>query len=151
MRERIDAALQGAVESNDKHRAATLRLLLAAIQDRDARARASGRDGVADAEIEQVLQKMVQQRSASIRDFEEAGQLDLAEQEREEVEIIREFLPKQFDDVAMKEACEDVVRDINASGLRDMGRCMAALKQRYPGQMDFVRASCVVKDLLRLD
>lgn len=94
---------------------------------------------------------MVRQREESVRDYEEAGQLELAEQEREEMGIIAEFLPRQFDDTAMKTACEDVVRDISANGLRDMGRCMNALKKRYPGQMDFVRASCVVKDLLRTE
>ncbi len=151
MREDIDAALQEAVESDDKRRAATLRLVLAAIKDRDARSRELGHDGVSDAEILEILNKMVRQREGSVRDFEEAGQLELAEQEREEMAIIHEFLPRQFDEKAMKTACEDIVRDINASGLRDMGRCMNALKQRYPGQMDFVRASCVVKDLLRTE
>ena len=151
MRERIEQALQSAVDGEDKHRAATLRLLLAAINDRDARVRDAGGDCVADADIEQILLTMVHQRAASIRDFEEAGKPDLAEQERDEIAIIQEFLPAQLDEATMKEACEDVVRDINARGLRDMGRCMTALKQRYPGQMDFVRASCVVKDLLRLE
>ena len=149
MRERIDAALRQAVETNDKRRAATLRLLLAAIQDRESRSRELGRDGIKEEDLHEILDKMVDQRVRSIRDFEEAGQLELAEQERDEVAVIREFLPKQFDDQAMQEACEDVVRDISAKGLRDMGRCMSALKTRYPGQMDFVRASCVVKDLLR--
>lgn len=151
MRERIDAALQDAVENDDKRRAATLRLVLAAIKDRDARSRELGHDGVPDAEILEILNKMVRQREASVRDFEESGQLDLAEQEREEMLVIHEFLPRQFDERAMQNACEDIVRDINAKGLRDMGRCMSALKERYPGQMDFVRASCVVKDLLRTE
>ncbi|WP_306029276.1 MULTISPECIES: GatB/YqeY domain-containing protein [unclassified Stappia] len=151
MRERIDAALQDAVENDDKRRAATLRLVLAAIKDRDARSRELGHDGVPDAEILEILNKMVRQREASVRDFEESGQLGLAEQEREEMSVIHEFLPRQFDERAMQNACEDIVRDINAKGLRDMGRCMSALKERYPGQMDFVRASCVVKDLLRTE
>ncbi|MHC5652607.1 GatB/YqeY domain-containing protein [Stappia sp.] len=151
MRERIDAALQDAVGSDNKRRAATLRLVLAAIKDREARARELGHDGMPEAEVLDILNKMVRQREASVRDYEEAGQLELAEQEREEVAIINEFLPSQFDAKAMQVACEDVVRDISANGLRDMGRCMNALKQRYPGQMDFVRASCVVKDLLRTE
>lgn len=149
MRERIDAALQDAVENDDKRRAATLRLVQVAIRDRDARCRELGHDVVPDAEIREILNKMLRQREGSARDYEEAGQLDLAAQEREEMAIIQEFLPAQFDERAMQNACEDVVRDINARGLRDMGRCMSALKERYPGQMDFVRASCVVKDLLR--
>lgn len=151
MRELIDAALQAAVDSDDKRRAATLRLVLAAVRDREARAREMGADGLPEADVLDILNKMVRQREESVRDYEEAGQLELAEQEREEMGIIAEFLPRQFDDTAMKTACEDVVRDISANGLRDMGRCMNALKKRYPGQMDFVRASCVVKDLLRTE
>jgi uncharacterized protein YqeY len=151
MRERIEAALQAAIDEDDKRRAATLRLVRAAIKDREARARQTGADGMPEAEVLDILNKMVRQREESVRDYEEAGQLDLAEQEREEMAVIAEFLPRQFDDSAMKLACEDVVRDISASGLRDIGRCMTALKQRYPGQMDFVRASCVVKDLLRTE
>ena len=151
MREQIDAALQAAVDSDDKRRAATLRLVLAAVRDREARAREMGADGLPEADVLDILNKMVRQREESVRDYEEAGQLELAEQEREEMAIIAEFLPRQFDDTAMKTACEDVVRDISANGLRDMGRCMNALKQRYPGQMDFVRASCVAKDLLRTE
>lgn len=115
------------------------------------RGRAKWRRRLPEADVLDILNKMVRQREESVRDYEEAGQLELAEQEREEMGIIAEFLPRQFDDTAMKTACEDVVRDISANGLRDMGRCMNALKKRYPGQMDFVRASCVVKDLLRTE
>lgn len=151
MRERIDAALQAAVNGNAKRRAATLRLMLTAILDREARAREHGADAMPASEVLDILHKMVRQREDSVRDYEEAGQVELAEQEREEIAVISEFLPAQFDEKAMKSACEDVVREISAKGLRDMGRCMSALKERYPGQMDFVRASCVVKDLLRTE
>lgn len=149
MREEINTALQKALENGDKGRAATLRLVQAAIRDRDLRSREAGGDVLSDADVVEILRKMMSQREQSVREYEEAGQLELADQEREEREIIREFLPRQFDETEMRDLCEDVVRDINAHGLRDMGRCMNALKQRYPGQMDFTRASCVVKDLLR--
>ncbi len=151
MRERIGTALKDANASGDKRRLATLRLVQAAIKDRDAAARDSGRDGVNDEDVLEILQKMVRQRDVSAAEFEESGQLDLAEQEREEAEIIREFLPAQINGEAMKVLCEETVKDINANGLRDIGRCMSELKSRYPGQMDFVQASCVVKDLLRSD
>ena len=128
-----------------------MRLILATIRDRDAQAREAGGDNVSDAELLEILRKMLRQREQSTREYEEAGQLELAEQEREESEIIREFLPRQFDEQETRNICEDVVRDINAHGLRDMGRCMSVLKERFPGQMDFVQASCVVKDLLRTE
>lgn len=149
MREEINSALQDALEKGEKGRAATLRLIQATIRDRDLRSRETGGDGLTDVEVIEILRKMMRQREDSVRDYEESGQLELAEQERQESEIIREFLPRQFDEEEMRKHCETVVRDINAHGLRDMGRCMSALKERFPGQMDFTRASCVVKDLLR--
>jgi uncharacterized protein YqeY len=149
MREKIGAALKEAQEAGSKRRIATLRLIQTAIKDRDAAARDSGRDGVAEEDVIDILEKMVRQRVLSAREFEESGQLDLAEQERQESEIINEFLPDQLDEAAMKTICEQTVREIDAHGLRDIGRCMSELKARYPGKMDFVQASCVVRDLLR--
>lgn len=149
MREAINAALQRAVAEGKKGRAATLRLIQATIRDRDAQAREAGGEGVDDEDVLEILHKMLRQREQSTREYEEAGQLELADQEREESEIIREFLPRQLSEKEVRGICEQVVRDINAHGLRDMGRCMNALKQRFPGQMDFTQASCVVKDLLR--
>lgn len=151
MRDEINAALKDALEAGDKRRAATLRLILTAIKDRDLAARQTGRDGVSDEEILDVLNTMVRQRSSSVLEFEEAGQVELADQEREEGCIIREFLPEQFDDEDVEKACESVVEDLGATGLRDIGRCMSELKQRYPGQMDFVKASCKVRSLLRAE
>ncbi|MBA5777881.1 GatB/YqeY domain-containing protein [Stappia sp. F7233] len=149
MREAINAALQRAVAEGKKGRAATLRLIQATIRDRDAQAREAGGEGVGDDDVLEILHKMLKQREQSTREYEEAGQVGLAEQEREESDIIREFLPRQLSEKEVRGICEEVVRDINAHGLRDMGRCMNALKQRFPGQMDFTQASCVVKDLLR--
>ncbi|MEI2387301.1 GatB/YqeY domain-containing protein [Breoghania sp. JC706] len=148
MRDRLNAALAEAVEQQDKRRAATLRLILVAINDRAGAARTQGRDGVAPEEILDILRKMVQQREISAAEYEEAGQLDLAQQERDEAAIILEFLPKQLDEADTKAACQAVVDELGCKGLRDMGRTMAVLKERYPGQMDFARASCVVKGLL---
>ncbi|WP_150523975.1 GatB/YqeY domain-containing protein [Roseibium sediminis] len=149
MREKITAALKAAQDDEDKRRMATLRLVQMAIKDRDAAARENGRDGVSEDDVLEILQKMVRQRDQSAAEFEEAGQLDRAEQERLERSIISEFLPTQIDDAEMRAICEATLRDIDAHGLRDIGRCMSTLKERYPGQMDFVQASCLVKDLLK--
>lgn len=150
MRDTINSALKQAQQGEaDKCRLATLRLIQAAIRDRDVAAKANGGDGVTDANIIEMLQTMVRQRNVSAKEFEEMGQLDLAEQEREESRIIHEFLPQQIEGDAMKALCAETVRGLDAHGLRDIGRCMSALKSQYPGQMDFVKASCVVKDILR--
>lgn len=149
MREEISASLKEALESGDKRRTATLRLILAAIKDREAAAREQGRDGVPDDEVHDFLRRMLAQRQESRQAYEEAGQIDLADQEEEESAIIREFLPAQMDEDDMRRICAETIGAIGAAGLRDMGRCMSALKERYPGQMDFVQASCLVKDLLR--
>ncbi|WP_018700740.1 GatB/YqeY domain-containing protein [Amorphus coralli] len=149
MRDDINRALKAAVADCDKRRACTLRLIHTAIKDRDQAARDRGLEGIDDAEVAGLLVKMIEQRRESAQTFEAAGRIDLAEQERQEIGIIKSLLPPQLDDSEMRCACAEVVEDIGANGLRDVGRAMAALKQRYPGKMDFGRASCVVKDLLR--
>lgn len=149
MRDRINAALKDAQDEGDKRRCATLRLVQTAVKDRETSAREHGEDGVTEAEVVEILQKMIRQRETSAVEFESSGQLDLAEQERVEQEIIREFLPPQLSDEEVKALCEDTVKEIDARGLRDIGRCMSELKARYPGKMDFVQASCFVKDMLR--
>jgi len=151
MRDRINAALKAAQDDGDKRRCATLRLVQTAVKDREAAARENGKDGVDEIEVIEILQKMIRQRETSAVEFESGGQLDLAEQERTEQDIIREFLPEQLSDEEIRSICEETVKDIDAHGLRDIGRCMSELKSRYPGKMDFVQASCVVKDMLRTD
>lgn len=149
MRELIDAALKDALKTQDKTRISTLRLIRAAIQDRDIVHRGAGKDPVTNDEIMQILAKMVKQREESAKAFEEGGRLELAEQERNEIVIIRDFLPKQFGDEEVRQACRQVVAEVGAEGLRDMGRCMNALKEKYAGQMDFSKASGVVKGMLQ--
>lgn len=148
LRESINEALRSAMKAQDRRRTSTLRLISAAIKDRDIAARTAGKDEPGDDEIRQILAKMVKQREESTVVYAEAGRTELAEQEREEMEIIKSFLPRQLSDEEVRCACETVVRDVGANGLRDMGKTMTALKQRYPGQMDFGRASCVVKEML---
>ena len=148
MRDRINTALKEATKAQEKRRMSTLRLINAAIKDRDIAARGAGKDGVSDDDVLQILSKMIKQREESASMYEQAGRLDLCEQEREEIEIISDFLPRRMDDGEMESACRRVVTEIGAAGLRDMGKCMNTLKERYPGQLDFGKASKVVKDIL---
>jgi uncharacterized protein YqeY len=149
MRETISEALKAALKAQDKRRTATLRLILAAIHDRDIAHRGAGKDPVSDEEIIQILAKMVKQREESARMYEEGSRVDLAIQERDEIGIIKDFLPRQLDEEGVKYACQNVIKEIGADGLRDMGRCMAALKEKFPGTMDFGKASGMVKDMLK--
>ncbi|NWG46190.1 MAG: GatB/YqeY domain-containing protein [Alphaproteobacteria bacterium] len=149
MRDNITAALKDAMKARDARRISTLRLMMAAIKDRDIAARSEDRcEGASQDEILQVLTKMVRQREESIKTYEDAGRADLAEQEREEKAIIEGFLPRQLTSDEIKAACGTVVQEIGACGLKDMGRCMGTLKERYAGQMDFGRASAIVKTML---
>lgn len=149
MRDRIAQALKESVKKQDKERTATLRLIQAAIKDRDVANRGAGKDPVSDDEILQILTKMVRQREESARSFEEGNRLELAEQERREIAIIRDFLPRQLGEEDLKQACAEVVNEVGGDGLRDMGRCMSALKQKFPGRMDVGKASGIVKGMLR--
>ena len=149
MREKIAQALKSALRSQDKRRTSTLRLIQAAITDRDIANRGQGKDPVSDDEITQILAKMVKQREESARAFEEGNRLELAEQERQEIEIIRDFLPRQLGEEDTRQACAQVISEVGADGLRDMGKCIAALKEKFPGQMDFSKASGMVKTMLK--
>lgn len=149
MREELAAQMKEAMKAQDKRRVSTIRLIQAAIKDRDIAARTAGKDAVSDEEIMQILAKMVKQREESAKIFEDGNRLELAQQEREEIDVIRSFMPRQLGEEQMKQLCAKVVAEVGADGLRDMGKCMNELKQRYPGQMDFSKASGVVKTLLQ--
>ena len=149
MRQRLNHALKEAMKAKDQRAVSTLRLILAAIKDRDIAARGKGNtEGIPDAEVLSLLQTMVKQRRESIALYEQGGRLDLAEEESEEIDIINRFLPQQRDEAAMRQAVERLIEEIDASGVKDMGRTMAELRSRYPGQMDFAKASQIVKRVL---
>jgi len=149
VRDDLAASLKEAMKAKDKRKTATLRLILAAIKDRDIAARSDGNgDGVSDEEILQILAKMIRQRRESITMYEEGGRLELAEQEREEIGIIEQFLPRQMDEAEIETACARVIEETGACCLKDIGRVMGALKSRHAGEMDFAKASAVVKRLL---
>ncbi|MBQ0708806.1 MULTISPECIES: GatB/YqeY domain-containing protein [unclassified Ochrobactrum] len=149
LRQEISQALTTALKAQDKRRMSTLRLVMAAVKDRDIANRTAGKDPVGDEELLGILGKMVKQREESARIYEEGSRIELADAEREEIAIISEFLPQQMSDDEIKQACADVIAEIGAQGLRDMGKCMAVLKERYAGKMDFTKASAIVKSLLQ--
>lgn len=148
MRDLINQSLKEAIKAQDKRRMATLRLISAAIKDRDVEARGQGKERVCEDDLLQILARMVEQREESIRVYEEAGRLELAEQERQEVTIIQEFLPQQLAEEEVADNCAAAVKELEAEGLRDMGKVMAHLKERFPDQMDFGKARGIVKSLL---
>ncbi|MDZ5698079.1 GatB/YqeY domain-containing protein [Chelativorans sp. M5D2P16] len=149
MREKIAQALKDALKQEDRRRVSTLRLIQTAIKDRDVANRGAGKDPVSDEEIMEILVRMVKQRKESARGFEEGNRLELAEQEREEIGIIAEFLPKPLGEDDIKKACEQVVHEVGAGGLRDMRRCMNALKEKFPDRVDMGKASGIVKNMLQ--
>jgi uncharacterized protein YqeY len=149
LRDEIAQALTTALKAQDKRRISTLRLIMAALKDRDIAHRTAGKDPVSDDELRAILVKMIKQRKESAKIYEEGNRLELAEGEREEIEVIRSFLPEQLCEADLKKACANVVEEVGAGGLRDMGKCMNALKERFPGKMDFSKASGIVKELLQ--
>ena len=145
MRETITAALTAATKAQDKRRISTLRLISAAIKDRDIAARTAGKGEATDAELLDLLAKMIKQREESEKIYADAGRAELAKQESEEIVIIREFLPKQLSDKDMDKAIADAIKTSGAASIKDMGKVMAELKAAYAGQMDFAKASAAVK------
>lgn len=149
IRERILSDLKTAMKEKDAVRLSTLRLVSTAIKDRDIAARAEDRcQGCEEGEILAILQKLAKQRDESAETYEKAGRLDLAEKERAEAEIVREYLPKPMDETEIDEAARGVVKELGATGLKDMGKCMGTLKERYTGRMDFSQAGAKIKSLL---
>ncbi|MDB9715488.1 GatB/YqeY domain-containing protein [Amylibacter sp.] len=149
MRDRINSAMKQAMRDKEVLRLSTLRLVMAAIKDRDIAARVDGVDNsVSDDEILAILGKMIKQRKDSAAAYDSAGRDELAAQEMSEIEIITNFLPKQLNDNEIEDIIKKVISDSGASGIRDMGKVMGFLKSSYAGQMDFGKAGGVVKNLL---
>ncbi len=148
MRDEINAGLKEAIKARDPRRTTTLRLINAAIKDRDIAARGEGREKVSDSDILALLQKMVKQREESAEIYAKAERMDLAEQERAEIAIIQHYLPQPLSDEEVAAAIDAVVAETGAEGLRDMGKVVGALKEKFPGRIDFGKASKLVKDRL---
>lgn len=145
MRDEINAALTVAVKARDARRTSTLRLINAAIKDRDIAARGEGREKLSDADILALLQKMVKQREESAEIYQKAGRTELAEQELAEIEIIQDFLPQPLGEDELTAAIEAAIAKTGAEGLRDMGKVVGVLKEKFPGRIDFGQASKIVK------
>ena len=150
MRSELDANLKEAIKSQEKQRVATLRLINAAIKDRDIAVRSEeNTEGVSDAEIILILSNMVKQRKQSIIQYEEGGRVELAEREREEIKIIQEFLPNQLTDEEIHTEVSKIINAHDQLTIKDMGKIMGQLKEKFSGRMDFGKASAIVKALLK--
>lgn len=149
IREQLTEALKDGMRTKDQVLLSTVRLILAALKDRDIAARGKGQpQGLSDEEILAMLAGMVKQRAESITLYEEGGRLELAEAERKEIEVIRRFMPRQLGEAETVDAVRAVIAESGATGLKDMGRVMAALKERFAGQIDMARASGLAKQEL---
>jgi uncharacterized protein YqeY len=146
LRDQINNALKNAMKAGDTRRVSTLRLVNAEILKRETSA--AERIKLTDAEILDVMGKMIKQRHESLDIYEKAGRAELAAQEREEIEIISAYLPQQLSDIEAGEAISELIKELEAATLKDMGRTMAALKERFAGRMDIGKASAMVKKLL---
>ena len=149
MRDILDKSLKDAMRARDAQKISTIRLINAAIKDRDIAIRSEDNlEGVSDEEILSILSKMIKQRKESAKQYEEGGRLELAQQELEEIEIIENFLPRQLDFNEIEQIVKKIILEINANSLRDMGKVMSLLKENYSGKMDFGKAGVVAKELL---
>ena len=150
MRSELDENLKEAIKSQEKRRVATLRLINAAIKDRDIAVRSEeNTEGVSDDEIILILSNMVKQRKQSIIQYEEGGRIELAEREREEIKIIQEFLPNQLSNEEIQAEISKIIDAEDQLSIKDMGKVMGELKNRFSGRMDFGKASEIVKALLK--
>ena len=147
LRARIDRALKDAMKAREKERVSTLRLIGAAIKDRDIALRTEDRE-VGEAEITAILARMVKQRQESARAYEEAGRIELAEKELEEIGVVEEFLPRPMDQDEISAAIDAAVAETGAGSIRDMGRVMGELKARHAGRMDFSKVGPLVRERL---
>jgi len=149
IRPRIASALKDAMKNKEVARLSTLRLINAAIKDKDIALRGEGSDdGVSDDDVLQILGRMVKQRQESARAYEEGGRLDLAERERAEIVVIEELLPRQLSEDEVDAAIGSAIAETGADSIRDMGKVMGALKSKYTGRMDFGTVGPMVKDRL---
>src|SRR5881398_1525156 len=149
LRDDINNAVKDAMRAKDERKLSTLRMVNSTIKNADIEARGQSKPPLTDADLLGVLQKMIKQRQESVELYEKGGRPELAAQERAEIEIITAYLPKQMSDVEAGAAISAMLQEINAQSIKDMGRAMAALKERFAGKMDFGKASAKVKELLK--
>ncbi|WHO74845.1 GatB/YqeY domain-containing protein [Rhizobium sp. BT03] len=148
LRDQLATQLKEAMKAKNAERLSTVRLIQAAVKDRDIANRGTGKEQATDDEILQILAKMVKQRDESAKIYEENSRPELAAKERAEITVIQDFMPKQLSDSEVRANVSAIIAETGAAGAKDMGKVMAALKERYAGQMDFAKASATVKELL---
>jgi len=149
LRDQLNNAVKEAMKARDQKRLGTLRLVQSALKDKDIANRSEeSREGISDDEILSLLAKLIKSREDSIALYEQGNRPELAAAERAEIAVIREFMPRQMGDADAKAAIADVIAETGAASMKDMGKVMAALKERFAGRMDFSKASAAVKDLL---
>jgi uncharacterized protein len=150
LRDKLNADLKDAMKAGDKRKLGTIRLMNAAIKDKDINSRTEGHDSekLPDSALMDLFAKMVKQRQDSIAAYEAGGRAELAQQEREEMEIIQSYMPKQLSEDETKTAIQGIITAVGATSVKDMGKVMAELKAKYSGQIDMGKAGGVVKALL---
>ena len=149
LRQAFRDRLKEAMKARDSRTVSTVRLILAGLKDRDVAARGQGNpDGLSEAEIQRMLQAMIKQRRESIVLYDQGNRPELAQRERDEIAVIESFLPRQFEEVEIDQAASAIIAETGASGIKDIGKVMAALRHRHAGVMDFARASAIVRRLL---
>ncbi|MGO4386378.1 GatB/YqeY domain-containing protein [Microvirga sp. 2YAF29] len=148
LRERFTAEMKEAMKAGEKAKLGAIRLIQAALKDKDIEARGNGKEPLSDEEILALLQKMVKQRQESITMYEQGGRQELADQEKNEVAVITSYLPQQMDEAETKAAIQAAIAETGAASMKDMGKVVAALRAKYAGRMDFAKASGLVKDML---
>ena len=148
MRQRFTEAMKEAMKGGEKRRLSTVRMIQAALKDKDIEARGAGRGQASEEEILGLLQKMIKQRQESVAIYDQAGRRELADQEREEVAVIQGFLPRQMDEAETRAAVEAAIAETGAASMKDMGKVIGRLRAEYAGRMDFAKASGLVKELL---
>ena len=148
LQKQIDEKLNEALKAKDKGVYPTLRLVVSAIKDAEIAGRSKGQKGMSDSDITAILKKMIKQRNESCEVYKKAGRNELLENEKKEIEVITAFLPKQLSEEETKKICQEVIKAVGASSMKDMGKVMGALKSKHADSLDFSKVSLIIKELL---
>ena len=148
LKKKIDEKLNQALKAKDKNTYPTLRLVVSAIKDAEIAGRTKGQKEMSDGDITSILKKMIKQRNESCEVYKKAGRNELLENEKKEIDVISAFLPKQLNEVETKKICQEVIKSVGASSLKDMGKVMGALKSKHADTLDFSKVSSIIKELL---
>ena len=148
LKQQIESKLNEALKAKDKNTYPTLRLMVSAIKDAEIAGRSKGQKEVADSEVAAILKKMIKQRNESCEVYKKAGRKELLESETREIEVISVFLPKQLSEEETKKICQEAVKTVGATSMKDMGKVMGELKSKHAGTIDFSKVSTIIKELL---